>query len=724
MANLNDMFVGGNNPMPGTPAAGGATAPNPTDYFKAPNPSTGLTDIFNKKDNSYVDPVSGASLFKSGLNADHIPGGTHPGNLSAAKPPAPSDSLTIDAGAVSSGLSKTGSMADITGGASDQLGQNDLLKKLQGFLSSSPQLAAAVAANTELSPEEIATQKKLLDITQSQTNESQSIVDRNVGGGLPGITDAITRELGDVNNGLTPTSLANLRQKTFYAQYLTLLQGTRTQKLEAAKSLFDANRNNIQDTLNVYKETAPQNISTQVNSLTGDVYVVTRNPVNGTISQTKAGNIGVQKAYTESGMTTDPMTGGLVFYGLNSDGSVDIKPVSGQGGDQNIRKGPIVSETGAITDPSKGIINGYNIGVPGSQGAYATDPNYLKNISAILTVMPPISDAASASAAIKKLNPSSPITGDMIMASAAKYGVDPALMIAIMKQETQLGTVGTGAKQNNYGNVGNTDAKMAAGTPTPMPTPQAGIDAVAANLAKRKQSATTSNVPAGQFGATSASADYTKQFFPQAAQNGVMESSAGAIYLDLSKVPATLQTAATNTAARLGIKALSESDAKGVQAVDTIYQSLNKLTKLSNDQLLPAGMGIGVAANAVKNYLGSKTGSNAKLADFGLAKDSAIKAVTALAGGVGSGLRLNTGTIDASVSNLPTMYDSKQVALEKINQLRDLLNIQLSTSLGQPSIAKGVVQYDDHVYNAGDYVVNNKGQLGVVNHDGTISLAP
>ncbi len=92
-----------------------------------------------------------------------------------------------------------------------------------------------------------------------------------------------------------------------------------------------------------------------------------------------------------------------------------------------------------------------------------------------------------------------------------------------------------------------------------------------------------------------------------------------------------------------------------------------------------------------------------------------------MAGGVGSGLRLNTGTIEASVSNLPTQNDPLDVALEKIDKTRDLLATQLGIAFKSPQIGSGVLQYNNHTYLPGDLVGNVNGQVGVVNQDGSIT---
>src|ERR1039457_2812097 len=70
-----------------------------------------------------------------------------------------------------------------------------------------------------------------------------------------------------------------------------------------------------------------------------------------------------------------------------------------------------------------------------------------------------------------------------------------------------------------------------------------------------------------------------------------------------------------------------------------------------------------------------------RFAQFQLARDTAIKTVQALAGGAGSGLRLNMGEIDTAASNLPNITDNIGYASEKINGLKQLLTNQLNETL-------------------------------------------
>lgn len=115
----------------------------------------------------------------------------------------------------------------------------------------------------------------------------------------------------------------------------------------------------------------------------------------------------------------------------------------------------VASGVDAVTNTVQGpsasaIINGFDI------SAYATDALYEQKINAILSTMPPMVNVSDMDAYIASSAPGSPVTGAMVYAAAKKYSVDAKLMMAIMRNDSDFGTEGIGARTNNPGNVGNT----------------------------------------------------------------------------------------------------------------------------------------------------------------------------------------------------------------------------------------------------------------------------
>lgn len=130
---------------------------------------------------------------------------------------------------------------------------------------------------------------------------------------------AITRD-----NALTGAALGIQAQAAQNA--LTNAQTSQNQKLQAAEYLFNSNQSQLNQTISLYSQTAPQNIATNYNQFTGDVTITTRNPITGQVSNVNAGNIGKQQNYTST--SVQDVLGVPTFIGVNPDGSVTQLPLA------------------------------------------------------------------------------------------------------------------------------------------------------------------------------------------------------------------------------------------------------------------------------------------------------------------------------------------------------------------------------------------------------------
>jgi hypothetical protein len=138
---------------------------------------------------------------------------------------------------------------------------------------------------------------------------------------------------------------------------------------------------------------------------------------------------------------------------------------------------------GVVTDPSKGIVNGFDI------GRYATDPNHERAVASIVQGIGKFNTISDVENYIKKKYPNSPVTGDMISKASEKYGVPWEMLVAMMEQDSSLGTAGKGARTFNPGNVGNDDA----GNIRNYGDWQSGVNAVAAWLDKHRAKQSSSS---------------------------------------------------------------------------------------------------------------------------------------------------------------------------------------------------------------------------------------
>lgn len=120
---------------------------------------------------------------------------------------------------------------------------------------------------------------------------------------------------------------------------------------------------------------------------------------------------------------------------------------------------------------------------------WATDPDHEKKVTRIYSSIPATTSPEDVQSYITKRFPNSPITGDDVWQAANKHGIDPRLLIAMMQQDSSLGTAGLGKKTNNPANVGNDDA----GNKRRFKTMRDGVNAAAALLAKYKVQAQTAS---------------------------------------------------------------------------------------------------------------------------------------------------------------------------------------------------------------------------------------
>ena len=173
---------------------------------------------------------------------------------------------------------------------------------------------------------------------------------------------------------------------------------------------------------------------------------------------------------------TDPETGEETYVDPNTGKAITA-------GKSDIENGILVDASG----------NAYNI------ASYATDPNHEANVQSALNRIGKMGSINDMNAYIKSKSPQSKVTGEMIASSAEKYGVSWEMMMAIMEADSNYadprmndqGQISSqGARQRAYrtknpGNVGNVDS----GSNVDRGTWEAGVDAVAKNLAWRKTTA-------------------------------------------------------------------------------------------------------------------------------------------------------------------------------------------------------------------------------------------
>lgn len=199
------------------------------------------------------------------------------------------------------------------------------------------------------------------------------------------------------------------------------------------------------------------------------------------IADARSEQLALQKATTEYDRDLRKSLVNNIYSGMkdgtieNDTGNSMIKSIL----DDNTKLSDIYKNMGVTGAGNPGLINGFDI------TRYATDPNHEININAIYNANSYIKDANTAQQAINKNAKGSPITGQMIINSANKYNVDPALMFSLMLNDSRLGTEGKAVKTRNPGNVGNFDN----GATRTYNSWAGGVDAVGEWLSKNRAKA-------------------------------------------------------------------------------------------------------------------------------------------------------------------------------------------------------------------------------------------
>lgn len=318
-------------------------------------------------------------------------------------------------------------------------------------------------------------------------------------------------------------------------------------------------------------------------------------------------------------------------------------------------------------------------------GAYATDPNYVSEISGLYQTISGLNVAGNPEALqayIDNNAKGAPVTAAMIQNAASTYGLDPALLTTVLLHESDFGTAGAGAKTMNPGNQGNT------GTSTQSYNSwQQGVLATAKNLSNRINAvqnqpaaapAAAETSPVG--GAFSAEAGQKVSQLPQALQSYADAGPLGVAYINDDRVPDNMKQSLQILASRAGIPYVQPSDVNALKSIEAVLGNLNSMQALANKNL-----NSGILGHAEDSILGginqaAQTDWGNQLGLFDNYRDTAIKAVQALAGGAGSGLRINGAEIAANTQNLPSASDSKENALLQVKQLKQLIYTQLATT--------------------------------------------
>ena len=418
-------------------------------------------------------------------------------------------------------------------GITDYTGTLDQNKTLLGYLQNTP------SEDTTISPESLQSEKQittpevktytstttptitgLVKTSQEKIKaeeEANKKASEEYAGGLTKTVDKTN--IYDVNQVNEKKSLVNdltTQMSSAYEDYLTQIedldknpQGKSTSALTAEKNKLttEYSRNNarmgiaLAGATNSYTEAyniATQQIKDETDSLKADLeskkFILEQSGTKLATEKANAFTLQIKAIDNEKDLLTDAIK--TATTGI-SNGTINNE--TGYSAIQDL-----VSGKTSISDfyNNLGIDTGSNATGQNISGyditSYATDPTHEQKVLSIYSSIPVISDEKSAQDAIDNLSPNSPITGAMVMSASEEYGVDPSLMIALMQQDSNLGTQGLAVKTKNAGNVGNTDS----GATVTYDNWGQGVNAVAKWLSNHKSQNNPVDFVYGDFSST------------------------------------------------------------------------------------------------------------------------------------------------------------------------------------------------------------------------------
>lgn len=150
-------------------------------------------------------------------------------------------------------------------------------------------------------------------------------------------------------------------------------------------------------------------------------------------------------------------------------------------------------------------------------------------------------------------------------------------------------------------------------------------------------------------------------------------SNSGIPYIDGTNMTGKVGQQAQLDAAKAGIPYMGKTQAAALQKLD---DAKNNIASISSDimSFLPKDAEGRATTGALGNKLGQLLQTNGDLASFNTWRSAAIGILQALAGGSGSGLRINSAEIALSVQNdIPNITDTVATAQGKIAKVNSMI---------------------------------------------------
>ena len=338
-------------------------------------------------------------------------------------------------------------------------------------------------------------------------------------------------------------------------------------------------------------------------------------------------------------------------------------------------------------DSSTGNVLGYNL------GTYAQDPSYSSSIAQTIANMPggnTMYGPQGIQSYIDSQNSNASITGQMIYNASSSAGIDPRLLTAMIGKESNFGSSNVAIKNNNPGGIKFANQSNATpGTAAPggadggnyahFLTMQDGLTSMAQEVASRYVGNSNQNFSPNMTMDRAQLFNNTRANLPSQVAPALGALTDGSLYFDQSKIPSAMSSYAQTYSAKSGIPILTTAEVENVRAGDNALTYLNQM-KTVFSQIADSGLWgriKGLTWNQATQFLET----DPVYKQFNTFRDSAIRQIQAMAGGSGSGFRLNQSEIDTQTGILPTVSDNLESGMASINQIQSFLNEKLQSVL-------------------------------------------
>ena len=152
----------------------------------------------------------------------------------------------------------------------------------------------------------------------------------------------------------------------------------------------------------------------------------------------------------------------------------------------------------------------------------------------------------------------------------------------------------------------------------------------------------------------------------------------------MGKVPndKKLQNAARAYAHDNGLKALSKDEDGKMKSIKEVILGLDQVTGSMRGFLSP-NLGLANAETAGKNLLKDFLKSDPAINSFGVTRELAIRTLSTLVSGEGSGVRITQAEVNMVNQNWPKLTDPLPVALAKMAWQKQFLMNKVTVALGE-----------------------------------------